>query len=139
MQTGQPPPQRRIVFILSTPYAGSHFLSLQLGSHSRALHIGEIVNLGTAKSKNWHDNELSAKVLEGLGPVDLAHIHSAIFERCDPGISLLVDTSKKVSWAEGCLAEKRFGKKFLHLIRDPRALVAGIENLDHSADAQWFN
>ncbi|HTB86071.1 MAG TPA: hypothetical protein VK742_20665 [Candidatus Sulfotelmatobacter sp.] len=123
MQTGNLPSQRQIVFILSTPYAGSHFLSLQLGSHSRALHIGEIVNLGSAKSQNWHDNELSAKLLDGLGRDDRARIHSAIFERCDPGVNLLVDTSKKVFWAQACLPDNRFGKKYLHLIRDPRALV----------------
>ena len=37
--------RRQIAFILSTNYAGSHFASLMIGSHTAAVHAGEVCRL----------------------------------------------------------------------------------------------
>jgi len=116
-------PKKKVLFILSTPYAGSHFLSLLLGSHSRSLHIGEIAGIGTPKFDSGECYFQSGNVLEGLGQKDLRNIHQLIFSRVDPSVEVLVDTTKKNSWAESFLNDDRYDKRFLHLIRDPRALV----------------
>jgi len=112
--------KKKVVFILSTSYAGSHYLSLLLGSHSRALHIGEVVGLGTHKREDYLR---TGEVFAGIGPDNLRDVHQIIFSRCDPDTELLVDTSKKMSWAENFLDDDRFERRFVHLIRDPRALV----------------
>ena len=36
---------RGLVYLLSSNFSGSHFLSLMLGSHSRFVHLGELKNL----------------------------------------------------------------------------------------------
>src|SRR2546428_11097791 len=41
--------KRTIIYILSTNYAGSHYLSLLLGSNSRSIHLGEIKRLRDAR------------------------------------------------------------------------------------------
>jgi hypothetical protein len=117
------PPRKKVLFILSTSYAGSHFLSLLLGSHSRALHIGEVAGIGTPKFDGGECYFQSGNVLEGLGQKDLPRIHELIFSRVDSSIVVLVDTNKKLSWAESCLENSAYDQRFLHLIRDPRALV----------------
>jgi hypothetical protein len=116
-------PKKKVLFILSTSYAGSHFLSLLLGSHSRTLHVGELSGIGTPKFEGGECYFQSGNVLEGLGQGDAPRIHEIIYSRVDPAICVLVDTTKKISWAESFLPDHRFEKKFLHLIRDPRALV----------------
>lgn len=37
--------KKQIVYILSTNYAGSHFLALMLASHSRCASVGEVHQL----------------------------------------------------------------------------------------------
>ena len=117
------PPKKKVLFILSTSYAGSHFLSLLLGSHSRALHIGEVAGIGTPKFDGGECYFQAGNVLEGLGQKDLPRIHEIIFSRVDSSIVVLVDTNKALSWAESFLRDDTFDKRFVHLIRDPRALV----------------
>jgi hypothetical protein len=117
------PRPKKIVFILSTSYAGSHFLSLLLGSHSRALHIGEIALIDRPQLDSQELYFQSGNILEGLGQKNLPQIHQTIFSRVGPDVEVLVDTSKKISWAKACLADNSCEKFFLHLIRDPRALT----------------
>lgn len=117
--------RRTVAFILSTPYAGSHYLSLVAGSNSRAIHGGELKQLKRAKPKEFR-NECTfdaGKILEGIDARNFDRVHEIIFSRIDSGIQVLVDNSKRVDWAERFLGNEAFDKKFIFLIRDPRALA----------------
>jgi hypothetical protein len=118
--------KKTVVFILSTPYAGSHFLSLLLGSNTRAKHIGEIKMLRKGRpSETQRECYFQfGEALEGIGPDNIEQIYDLIFARLDPKIEALIDTSKRIDgWADRFLDNDRFHRKYLHLIRDPRALV----------------
>lgn len=117
--------RKTVAFILSTPYAGSHYLSLLMGSNSRAIHGGELKQLRheTAKKETKECLFNRGKILEGIGAENCDRVHDIIFSRIDPGFQVLVDNSKQVSWAERFLANDAFDKRYIHLIRDPRALA----------------
>ena len=120
---------KTVVYILSTDYAGSHYLSLMLGSHSRVMHLGEAKRLKrsfrrqgvicfTCKDKG------TCPVLGGIGPHNVASLYDIVFSRIDPATEVLIDNSKLISgWADRFLRNGRFQYKVIHLIRDPRALV----------------
>lgn len=117
--------KRTVAYILSTPFAGSHFLSLMLGSHSRTKHVGEL-NLLLKESSPRALNECRVNrgdVLEGIGPSNIAEVYETIFSRLGDSTEVLVDTSKRISWAARFLSQPGFEKRYIHLIRDPRALV----------------
>jgi hypothetical protein len=118
--------RRTIVYILSTNYAGSHFLSLLLGSNSRAKHLGEVKMLRKYSEEGsfGFDGRLTrGTVLQGIGPDNIHEAYEIIFSRLPPDITLLVDASKTVRWANEFLSDDRYDKKFIHLIRDPRAIL----------------
>src|SRR5690349_19784739 len=117
--------RRTVAYILSTPYAGSHYLSLMLGSHSHAAHIGEVNHLlgehrGRQSKEVAFNNE---KIFEGIGQDNISSLYDTIWSRLNPAPDLLVDNSKKVSWAQRFVDRQDFSRKYIHLIRDPRALV----------------
>lgn len=118
---------KTVVFILSTNFAGSHFLSLLLGSHSRSQHVGELFQLVRPPRKIQDSRQVyltAGTVLEGIGSQNICDIYEIIFSRLDPRIAVLVDASKIIrGWAERFLDDQRYHKKYIHLIRDPRALV----------------
>jgi hypothetical protein len=121
--------KKTIVFILSTSYSGSHYLSLMLGSHSRAMHLGEIhrvrrgrVPLGdlcfTCRDQGF------CPLFSDIGPNNVADVHKIVSSRIDPDTQVLIDTSKVAhGWADQFLGRDDFQHKYIHLIRDPRALV----------------
>ena len=121
---------KQIVYILSTNYAGSHFLALQLGSHSRCASIGELHHF---RRKNTPHRACFAcpadeecPVFSGLKGKAVKDFYSTIFsnlEVFDPKISAVIDNSKKVRWASRFLDTPGYTRKYIHLIRDPRALV----------------
>lgn len=120
---------KQIVYILSTNYAGSHLLSLCIGSHSRFQHIGEVKGLRNNKQHpgrqycgicKGHEN---CPVLKGIGPKNIGDVYEIIFSNVGPAVHGLVDTSKKTYWAKRFLSDERYEKKFIFLVRDPRALV----------------
>jgi hypothetical protein len=118
--------KKRIVYILSTNFAGSHYLSLLLGSNSRACHVGELFQLG--KSPGRRDvHEVSLKrsgVFEGISTDNIEQVYDIIFSRIDSKMEVLVDNSKIVrGWAERFVDNDRYERLYIHLIRDPRALV----------------
>lgn len=128
---------RTVTFILSTNYSGSHYFSLVLGSHSRAAHLGEMVNL-VRKSNIGRDlgnrveatkqcyicrNNQHCSLFHDIHEVPLAELYPVLFERAGQDIDLLVDASKKVSWARQFVDQQAFDTQFIHLIRDPRAVV----------------
>lgn len=118
--------RKTVAYILSTNYAGSHYLSLLLGSNTRARHIGEVCQLRRpVGQENLRECDLNrGTVLDGIGPANIDRIYDIIFSRLDPSVDVLVDASKRLEgWADRFLDNDRYQLKFIHLIRDPRALV----------------
>jgi hypothetical protein len=112
-----------VAFILCSTRSGSTWLALMLGSNPRAQYLGELNHMFRAdpegcslctERSQWcpvfHD-------VERLLPRD---VHAALFERT--GKDLLVDNSKSLSWARKTL-DTAIEKKYVHLLRDPRAVV----------------
>lgn len=122
--------KKTVVLILSTNYAGSHFLSLMLGSHSRALHIGEIHRVRQRREVPLERVCFACRdkgfcpVFSDIAPEQAGRVYDIIFSRVEAGIEVLIDNSKNArGWAETFLGVDRFERKYIHLIRDPRALV----------------
>lgn len=117
-------PKKTIVFILSTNYAGSHYLSLLLGSNSRAEHLGEVKNMAKNTRNCFICGSVSqCKLFKGIETVAKDKIYETLFSRVAPEVDVLVDNSKKLEWVQQFLPLAEYELKFIHLIRDPRALV----------------
>jgi len=117
--------KKKVVFLLSTGYAGSHFLSLLLGSHSRTMHLGELLVMKKPQPEAGHrecDFE-RGNILSGITPADVPRIYDLIYSRIDPKVEALIDASKKPGWACRFLDNTTYERKYIHLIRDPRSLV----------------
>jgi len=119
---------RQIVFVLSTNYAGSHFLSLQLGSHSRCASIGELRRFEWARIQICHrcESDEVCPLFGGLSDTRLNDLYEKLFANLseyDPNVKTVIDNSKKTTWAKRFVDLQGFGKKYIHLIRDPRALI----------------
>jgi len=120
---------KKIVYVMSSNYSGSHFLSLIVGSHSRFQHIGEIKWLRKDKTDSSRvlcgicGGHEDCPVFSGISAENVDNVYEDIFSNVGSEILGLVDTSKKTFWAERFLQDQRYEKKFIHLIRDPRALV----------------
>ncbi len=117
---------KTVVFILSTNYAGSHYLSLLLGSNSRALHLGEVKRLRFPDERRRSAcylcrDQPECTLFAGITPDNLAEIYPTVFSRVPA--TVLVDNSKNTFWARRFLLDDRYTRKYIHLIRDPRALV----------------
>ncbi len=116
--------KKTIVFIMSSNYSGSHFLSLLLGSNSKAIHVGEVKNV----IKNNYDCHVcgdtgACKLFKGLENVPKTALYSTLFERAPKGTEVLVDNSKKIGWIKQFLFLKQtYNIKIIFLLRDPRAL-----------------
>ncbi len=117
-----------VLFILSSNYSGSTWLALLLGSHSRAFYAGEL-------NKMFHDEPMpcrlceekqsSCPVFHDVARVKSKNIHATALART--GKSLLVDNSKTISWSKKFMADARFERRYLHLLRDPRALAYSLQ------------
>jgi hypothetical protein len=118
---------RTVIYILSTNYAGSHYLSLLLGSNSRAMHLGEVKRLRFTEEIKRRGacyvcrDKPECTIYSGIGPDNLEDIYPTVFSRTTAKV--LVDNSKNTFWARRFLQDDRYSKKCIHLIRDPRALV----------------
>jgi len=122
--------QKTVVTILSISYSGSHYLSLLLGSHSKALQLGEVHHLGKPRPPKHHKvvcsictDQASCPIFHGIGPQNISNVYEIISSRVDPSVTCLVDASKNVRWAERFMGSTNFKRKYIHLIRDPRALI----------------
>ena len=119
--------RRTVAHILSTNHAGSHYLSLVLGSHTRAVHLGEASRVARARAakpvcERCADTAV-CPVFRGVAAADAGEIYEVVFSNVGPGVQLLVDNSKKPRWAEAFLRDRRITQKYVHLVRDPRALM----------------
>jgi hypothetical protein len=122
--------KKTVVLILSTNYAGSHYLSLMLGSHSRAMHIGEIHRVREGRTVSldrvcWMCRDKGfCPIFSDIPPAEARRTYDIIFSRIDPKVDMLIDNSKNArGWAELFFGNDTFQRKYIHLIRDPRALV----------------
>src|SRR5437773_1174114 len=90
------------------------------------MHLGEvkILRKGSPDPKQRECRFEVGHVFAGIGPDNIDQVYDIIFSRIDPRIEALVDASKTVyGWADRFLDDDRYDRKYLHLIRDPRALV----------------
>ena len=135
--------KKKIVYILSTGFAGSHYLSLMLGSNSRALHAGELFQLGRPPHKRKLREVVlkESPALDGIGPLNIEQVYDIIFSRVGPNTNVLVDTSKIVrGWADRFVDDDRYDHQYVHLIRDPQALVRRclfLRGLKNQAHYRW--
>jgi hypothetical protein len=118
---------KTVLYILSTNYAGSHYLSLLLGSNSQAIHLGEVKRLRFADEARRKRacyvcrEKPECSLFAGIHPGNLDDIYATVFSRTPAAV--LIDNSKNTFWARCYLDDGRYAKKYIHLIRDPRALV----------------
>lgn len=121
----------QVVFILSTNYAGSHLLAQLLGAHPLCRSVGELHNFEKFRARpdgqrNVGNDYASNAAFAGLGEVREDRWHRTIFDNVralEPRISTLIDNSKKPWWAEKFKTNESFRSTYVHLVRDPRALV----------------
>ncbi len=116
--------KKKLVFILSSNYSGSHLLSLMLGSHSRAEHLGELKNLVKA-SGGCHiceDPEV-CQLFHGIRQLPKKELYETLFSRVPEGVEMLIDASKKPEWFQSFIDDERYDVRLIHLVRDPRALA----------------
>jgi len=116
----------RVAFILSTNYAGSHYLSLLIGSHPRAIHLGETKRVRHAGREKPTCSVCgdACKLFLGIetGALPGPDLYQRLARNAGPDVELLVDNSKHLRWVRHYL-EPGMPAKFIHLLRDPRALI----------------
>ena len=129
---------KKLVFILSSNYSGSHYLSLLLGSHSKAMHLGEMKNLvkdGVHCYSCGVTNECD--LLKGVNRLNSESLYPELFYRAGKKVEILIDTSKKPKWVTKFINnEMPYEIKVIHLIRDPRALIRRWKNRYTSLPSQ---
>jgi hypothetical protein len=119
--------KRTLIFVLSTNFAGSHYASLLLGSHSKLAHVGEAKRIRKNHSRKPVCNVCGdidhCRLFTGCSADHVDQLFDRIFENLGPAVEGLVDNSKQPRWANLFLEQDRYDLRFVHLIRDPRALV----------------
>lgn len=129
--------QKTVVTLLSTNYSGSHFLTSMLGCHSRAVYVGEVLHLRkpgeiTHPACNPCDRlGRPCPLFKGVDASTIDRVYDIVFANSDPARTFVVDNSKYVRWAERFVGRSAFPMKYIHLIRDPRALVRRWWTLPH--------
>ena len=122
--------KKKLVFILSSNYSGSHFLSLLLGSHSKAVHLGETKNLIKDHVNCYACGALNDCILfKDINQLTTDALYPELFNRAGEQINLLIDTSKKIKWMSQFIHNQTdYEIKVIHLMRDPRALLRRWKN-----------
>ena len=119
--------RRGVVTVLSSNYSGSHFLSLLLGSHSSMAHLGEVRRMhdGRWPSVCTRCGDQMCPVITGVAERPVEETYAQIFEnlsRMERRVDVLIDTSKSLGWAKKHV-HSEYRLRYIHLVRDPRALV----------------
>lgn len=118
--------KKKLAFILSSNYSGSHFLSLMLGSHSQGVHLGELKNvykMGGFDRCYVCDGGDGCEFFQGIDGEDKLNLYDFLFSKVGDDVTFLVDASKKPRWFKDYLALKDYDVYLIHLVRDPRALA----------------
>lgn len=118
-----------VVFILSANYSGSHLLAQLLAAHPCCAGVGELHNYHKfrergSRSGNVVNDYLEHPAFAGLDALPVTDWHATIWRRLAaeaPALTHLADNSKRPEWARRFPAANR---SLIHLVRDPRALVA---------------
>jgi hypothetical protein len=118
--------KKKLVFLLSSNYSGSHFCSLLIGSHSKGVHLGELKNIqkkSTARSCHICGDYGECRLFRDIDAGPLENVYEELFSRVDPATEFFIDASKKPKWFKHFVNDDRYEIKLLYLIRDPRALA----------------
>jgi hypothetical protein len=119
---------KSVVFILSHNYSGSTWLSLLLGSHSQAFYVGELNKLYSKKYPMpcalCDKRGEVCPYFHDVKEVHPSEIHNLVFART--GKRVLVDNSKRLKWSYRFLGDGSYQHKFVHLIKDPRAIYYSL-------------
>ena len=106
-------------------------------------HAGELFQLGRPP-QNHPSNEIFLKenpVFAGIGPDNIEQVYDILFQRSDPNTEVLVDSSKIVrGWADRFVDNGQYDRLYIHLIRDPRAMVRRylmLQGLKHQLHYRW--
>lgn len=120
----------RVVVIIALPHSGSHLLSQLLGAHSQCVSIGELHNydkfMNRARGGNVTSNYDQDEIFQGIDATPESRWHTLISgnaRKNNPGITTLIDNSKRVAWCQTLLKNPDLDVYPVHLIRDPRALL----------------
>jgi hypothetical protein len=90
------------------------------------MHLGEVnhlrknVDRGSCQTCGSLDR---CSLLGGIAATQIQEVYEILFSRVGSDITLLIDNSKRVPWVERFVGDRRYVRRFVHLIRDPRALV----------------
>jgi hypothetical protein len=115
-----------VVFILSSTRSGSTWLALMLGSNSHACYAGELSKMfgpRRAACALCEERDVPCPVFGDAVAAGSKRVHQFALERTDT--SLVVDNSKSLAWAGRHTGGDVLQRKYVHLLRDPRAVVHG--------------
>ena len=105
-------------------------MSLQLGSHSQCASIGELHHFRRkhTRYRACHScvSDEKCPLFKGLKEHSSSTFYDMIFRNLadyDSAVTTVIDNSKKVRWACRFTNRPGYTRKYIHLIRDPRALV----------------
>ncbi len=99
--------KQQVVRVLSTNYAGSHFLTLQLASHTRCISLGEVHQArrqgeGLIRLCHVCDSDEVCPVFRGIAGNGDINVYDRLLENLcvyAPDVQMLIDNSKKTRWA----------------------------------------
>ena len=118
--------KKKLIFILSSNYSGSHFLSLMLGSHSQGMHLGELKNvykMGGFDRCYVCQSGAECELFHGIGKHEIKDLYGFLYTRVGDETNFLVDASKKPRWFKEFVNLNDYDIYLIHLVRDPRALA----------------
>ena len=110
-----------VVHIFSTSYAGSTWLNLLLGAHPRAMSVGEIKSILKVGAAVCTIHGQDCPVWPGVVLDDPARNIYHQLHTLTGRDTFVVNNSRKYLWAQQSAG---FDQKFIHLVRDGRAIVA---------------
>lgn len=127
--------KNQIIYIVSSPYSGSTWISFVLGSHPEVATLGEHWRRFRGKRDSEcrtceHRGLAHCEILQGITQTPPQEAYAAPLQRfAVRGVKTLVDNSKHLDWLEeliACGACDLFSMRVIHLIRDPRGWITSV-------------